>query len=842
MIEIPGYRILRPLGRGGMATVYLALQESVDREVALKLMSPALLADPTYGERFLREARIAAKLHHPHVVGIHDVGRQGDTFYIAMEYLAGGAVLEDDGRARDVSFALRIVREIGRALHYANSKSFVHRDVKPDNILLREDGSSALTDFGIARANDSSTRMTRTGAVVGTPHYMSPEQARGRSLDGRSDLYSLGIVLYELMVGRVPYHAEDSLAVGIMHITQPIPQLPNELKSLQPLLDRLLAKEPEDRFQDGAAVATAIEALEKRIERGELKDLRRMRDSPAGGAAVTSILPSPRPASEPRQRAEPSLGRMDDITAAMNRPSQHDARRANRQRREGASRGRWIFLAAFAMLLLTAAGLAWRNQDRLRALLPRTELNDLLARGDQALKQGKLSGSTGDSALELFEAARALDADNEIARAGLRKVGDGLVAQAQQATQRQDYAIAHARLADARALLSGGPGVEQAELALKKAESQNVQIEELFHRAETALADNRLLEPDGAIALYQQVLAAESANALAQSGLRKAGTALAAQARELLNQGKVVEATARIEDLARNLPSDPAIPNLRAELSKSRETSDASLDAQIKHAQDLLRAGRASGNGTDNALSVFQAVLAKDPANVKARTGLGQVAQALIVQANAAIADSNSSSAERLLRLAEPLAPNSADLAAARSQLRELREQVEIAASRPTLTTEQLQRLNSLVAGAEQAANAGKLMSPPGDCAYDRYRAALALDGNNAQAIAGLQSLAQRARDLFNVAIGEQKPERAREMVETLAQLSPGDAALTTLRARLAEAWLDEAERRVGEKRIPDARRALDAARALSPYNQRLTPIEQRLQEAGTSSDSGAGR
>ena len=156
MIEIPGYRILRQLGRGGMATVYLALQESVQREVALKVMSSSLQADPDFSERFLREARIAAKLHHRHVVGIHDVGRAGEANYIAMEYLGGGPILARDAGPRPVGFALRVTREIGLALHYAHAKGFVHRDVKPDNILLREDGSAALTDFGIARAADSS--------------------------------------------------------------------------------------------------------------------------------------------------------------------------------------------------------------------------------------------------------------------------------------------------------------------------------------------------------------------------------------------------------------------------------------------------------------------------------------------------------------------------------------------------------------------------------------------------------------------------------------------------------------------------------------------------------------
>ncbi|WP_313916797.1 protein kinase [Tahibacter sp.] len=835
MIEIPGYRVLRPLGRGGMATVYLAMQESVDREVALKVMSPALMADPTYGERFLREARIAAKLHHPHVVGIHDVGRYGDSFYIAMEYIAGGPVLHDDGKARDVPFTLRVVREIAKALHYANSKSFVHRDVKPDNILLREDGSSALTDFGIARANDSSTRMTRTGAVVGTPHYMSPEQARGRSLDGRSDLYALGIVMYELLVGRVPYHAEDSLAVGIMHITQPLPQLPAEYKALQPLLDLLLAKEPDQRFQDGAAVAAAIENIERRLERGELRELLRARPT----AGPTMALPAITPA-DVRSRAEPHFGRMDVVDAAPQRgPRAGEARRPAHGKSQGRRLGPWIFAAAVIVLLGVGAFALWRNQDKLRALLPRTELNDVLARADNALVLGRLSGSA-DSARELFESARVIDPDNDIARAGLRRVGEALVADAVAATQRRDFAAAHARLADARALLAGGAAVEQAAAALRQAESANTEIGGLFDRAEAALAAGKLLDADGAIALYERVLASEPGNAPAQAGLRKVGVALAAQTRELLTQGKVDEASARIEAIARALPNDPVLPTLRGELTAARASAGAAIETQVRRAQELLRSGRVHGDGEDNALAQFKAVLARDPTNAKARAGLAQIAQALVVQATAALEESNATVAERLLRQAEQLAPGSADIAAARGQLRELRERVEIAASRPVLTPELQQKLAAHLAAAEKAAQAGDLILPPGSSAYDRYRAALALDGSNARALAGLQSLPQIARDQFNVAIGQRKLDRARDFVDTLEQLAPTDASLANLRARLAEALLDEAELRAGENRPGDARRALDAARGLSPANPRLSVLEQKLRELSRGAEGGS--
>jgi len=830
MIQIPGYRLVRQLGRGGMATVYLAIQESVDREVALKVMSPALLADPTYGERFLREARIAAKLRHPHVVGIHDVGRQADSFYIAMEYVAGGQALDAQGAARSVSFALRIVREIAMALHYAHSKGFVHRDVKPDNILLREDGAAVLTDFGIARANDSATRMTRTGAVVGTPHYMSPEQARGKALDGRSDLYSLGIVLYELLVGRVPYHAEDSLAVGIMHITQPVPQLPQELAPLQKMLDHLLAKQPEDRFQDGAAVATAIEAMEKRIANGEFPQFKKVPKGYQRVAMSADTQASPVPPSDLRQRAEPSLGRMEEIASAVERqPSRVDLARVAERRRSG-SLVRTVFFIALSFVVAVGGFLAWRHQDRLRALLPRTELNDLLARAESATRAGKLSG-TPDSARSLYEAARAIDADNDIARNGLHAVGEALLAQAREATARKDYATAHARLADARAVLAGGSAVDQAENELKRAEGEGTQVEDTLRLADEALAAGKLVNADGAVALYQKVLAQDASNGLAQAGLKKVGAAMAAQTRELIAQNKLEEATARTEDFARTVPNDPAIPNLRAELAKAREAAGAAVDSQLKRAQELLRSGRISGGGEDNALVLFQAVLAKDPNNAKARAGLGQVAQALIVQANAALDEDNSASAERLIAQAGQLAPNSAELAAVRSRLRELKEQVEIAAQRPALNTQQLQRVTALVAEADKAAAAGKLMLPPGDSAYDKYRAALALDGNSAAAMAGLQALPGKARELFSQALAAKEPDKARDLVETLAQLAPGEAGLAGMRARVADAYLDLAEQRTGENRPDEARRMINLARQIAPGNPRLAPIEQKLRE-----------
>lgn len=263
-VKIPGYRIVREIGRGGMGTVFLAVQESLGREVALKLLMPQLVADAVACERFLREGRIAARLAGRHIVSVHDVGVHDGQPYLAMEYMAGGAVAIGEPLAP--SAALEIVREIALALEHAHRENVIHRDLKPENILRRKDGSFALADFGIACAlrvdDDSDPALTREGTTVGTPYYMSPEQLQARPLDGRSDLYSLGVVLYQLLTGRLPYRGTDDLPVGMQHVHAPVPRLPEGLGRYQVLIDTLMAKSPAQRPATGAELAQRIEAIQ----------------------------------------------------------------------------------------------------------------------------------------------------------------------------------------------------------------------------------------------------------------------------------------------------------------------------------------------------------------------------------------------------------------------------------------------------------------------------------------------------------------------------------------------------------------------------------------------------
>lgn len=262
-MHIPGYRVIRKINQGGMSTVYLAIQISVGRVVALKVMNPQLNSDPAFSERFQREATIVGQLSHPNIVAIYDIGRHEDLNYIAMDYLPNGSVHDKMSTGLSGEEVLRITREIASALDHAHEKGYIHRDIKPENILFRSDNSAVLSDFGVARGLAANSRMTHVGTVVGTPHYMSPEQTKGNSVDGRSDLYSLGIVFYEMLTGTLPYQGDEAVTIALKHISAPIPKLPMQYLAYQKILEKLLAKDPEQRFQRGRDLITAIEDLEK---------------------------------------------------------------------------------------------------------------------------------------------------------------------------------------------------------------------------------------------------------------------------------------------------------------------------------------------------------------------------------------------------------------------------------------------------------------------------------------------------------------------------------------------------------------------------------------------------
>ena len=258
------YRVLRRIGSGGMADVFMAEQETLGRPLVLKVMHAHLARDPEMRERFRREAEAASRLLHPLICVPFDYGEVGEMVFLVMPYLGGGGLAELLQRDRTVApeRVAEVVAQVAVALDYAHRHGVVHRDVKPDNVLFDEDGNAYLTDFGIATAQFHA-RLTATGRAMGTPHYMAPEQAMGKTLDGRSDLYALGIVMYECIVGFPPFDATDAFAVGYKQVHEtpvPIHEVDSRVPApLSAIVMKCLEKRPEDRYQTGTELAAALE-------------------------------------------------------------------------------------------------------------------------------------------------------------------------------------------------------------------------------------------------------------------------------------------------------------------------------------------------------------------------------------------------------------------------------------------------------------------------------------------------------------------------------------------------------------------------------------------------------
>jgi len=294
MPDIPGYRVMRRIGKGGMSFVYLAVQESLDRQVAIKITAPEILRDEVSKQRFEQEARTIAKLEHPSIVGIFEVGRspQGLMYYV-MPYLSKGHLGQRDLR-NDEARIVGVLRSLLSALGYAHTRGIVHRDVKAENVLFDNADRPVLADFGIALPFRSSTRITNVGFAVGSAAYMAPEQARGDNVDGRADLYAVGVLAYEMVTGHLPFQANDALALAVMHAHDPIPPLPGNRRHWQPFISCALAKSRDQRFRNAEQMLNALDDLERRLRPG------------AGDAdtvpTTVATTPTPSPGTVPAHR------------------------------------------------------------------------------------------------------------------------------------------------------------------------------------------------------------------------------------------------------------------------------------------------------------------------------------------------------------------------------------------------------------------------------------------------------------------------------------------------------------------------------------------------------------
>ena len=524
MLELPGYKIIKEIGRGGMAKVYLARHEGLDRDVAIKVMFPNLATDSSYSERFIREARIVAKLSHHNIVTVFDVGIFEQYHYIAMEFLPG-ITLDDKIKSGITNKEiLSILKQVCAGLNYAHEKGFIHRDIKPENIMFREDGSAVITDFGIARATKSETKMTAVGTVIGTAHYMSPEQAQGLELTPCSDIYSIGVMLYEMFTGKVPYDADSTIAIVFKHIDAPIPALEGEQAKYQPLLDRLMAKKPEGRYQNCQEIIDDINT----IEQGNVPE------------RATEFYSA------------------NDLTGATDTTQVIDAIPAPKKSRTGLIIGSLI-----TIVLIVAAGIYISQQSGTTSESAGAGTQQQL-KAQQLQRQKQQEAERKRREQALIEATkRAILEEQEVKR--------------QQEAQKRQQELAQ-KQAEEKAR-------QQQEAERKKREAQKLAQQKRRLEKQKKLssllqqADNKLLnkKPDEAYRLYRNVLKLDRNNRHAKKGIQQVASLHLKLAHYSAMKNKFADADAHIQTVIDIAPAHKELTKVQNEVFK--------LKAQYQKAQ-----------------------------------------------------------------------------------------------------------------------------------------------------------------------------------------------------------------------------------------------------------------
>ena len=564
-----------------MAAVYLAVQESLDRQVALKVLDQTFADDPAFSERFLNEGRIIASLNHSNIITIYDVGITDGLHYISMEYVDGGDLRARIAKGVEPATALALVATIGRCLEFAHRVGVVHRDVKPANILFRKDGVPLLTDFGIAKQLRTQSGLTMTGSVLGSPGYLAPEQAEGREVDGRADIYSLGIILYEMLVGKRPYEGDTDLSTIFKHLSEPIPELPPDLTRCQPLVNQMIAKKPDERFQDAAVM---LEAVKKLRASGPLTSRPIVKAPPKRKAArnkgtrghagkrigiglavpvllavaaviTNSLLPTPIPAIE--RATQQVVEFMPFLEKKAVQPKTVASRTARRP--TAAARSPATVAGSTTQQQPTAAGPMGRQNGNLAAgtrpnmiRKPNSgqrqpekdplwhEIDKLLTLGDKALEGHRLTKPKQDSALYYYREVLTLDPRNKRARRGLRNVAERYVNLAKREYGKADYQKAEYYVGLGLKAQRSHPRL----LMLRKDVETQLRIEGLLASADTALRQRRLRTPpnDNAFYYFEKVLELESGNERAKQGFRNIASRYASMAKTHMDNYEYKEA------------------------------------------------------------------------------------------------------------------------------------------------------------------------------------------------------------------------------------------------------------------------------------------------------------
>lgn len=729
-MDIPGYTIIKELGRGGMSIVYLAEQEKLSRKVALKVMASNLLDDPTFKERFVKEGRTVARLNHPNIVTIYDIGQAEGHPYLAMEYVEGPNLKECIGRGMSLEDSIRTVKRIATALTMLHSHNIIHRDIKPMNILFRDDRYAVLTDFGIAKSISGGTELTRADVTLGTPGYMSPEQARGQKLDGRSDLYSLGAVFYEMLTGKQPYSGDDAFSTALKHITDPIPSLPPQYGSLQPVINRILAKDPNNRFRNGEEF---IQSLNQLISVG------------------TDEVPTHATHSLAWSTTDLS------IKADKQFPKKPWDKNTNETSKIGVKWWKWPWVVGVGSLLLAGVvtiALLWNTR-----VDPRTQwlVDQLHSYASVQLSKGRVLEPPGDNAVETYRNILELSPNDDKARESLEKLIDWFYNQALDKQQ-------HRNLDAALALVDKGLTIDSGDDDLLTLRQQvNTQIEQqrqqrkiagLLQKAQNQMDASRLFKPkdDNALVTFQAVLAIDKNNQQALNGLQRLVQRLEQEARTSLTSGDLPASSALI---AQGLKIDPNHAGLRAleeAVSKEKE-----LNQWRTLAQQQFNSGKLNSPPGDNAYDTYTRVLRQAPNDRESLSGITRIVERFEQLARSSLRENDYQKAQEYLDQALTIHPRDATLLALQSQIRAGVQHVD-----------KQKRIDNMLSQADRLFHDGNLIK-----ATDLYGRVLKLNPQNSRAIAGKQKLAGRYLQLAQAKYQAGKLQDSINLIEEGISLVP---------------------------------------------------------------------
>ncbi len=560
-LQVPGYDIEERIGRGGMASVYRARQHTFDRDVALKVLKSDLSEDESFCQRFVQESLIVAKLHHSNIVQVYDVGEFKNNFYIAMEYLNGGDLNSALKKGIPVKQTVKIIKQAASALDFAHKKGIIHRDIKPDNIMFREDGAAVLTDFGIAKEIHSDLDLTQTGLIVGTPKYMAPEQIRGAQPSAQADIYSLGILLFQCLTDEVPFHGKDMVSTAYKHFNDPVPQLPPLVAVFQPIVDKMLAKEAENRYQRANEIVEDLDELTGESQTS-LTNLDITKDfiKPASDLNPTIVHPHNQDTLETQ---------VFDKTVAtqIDKPQGKENQGSIAEETTSKTTKPWLWplaaVAAVAAIVFVSSTLIGEKENtkpnktnnNAESIAPpatpkativsaepnieRLTNNDitierLMNEAQLDIAQMRLKKPDSNNAFNKIERVLAIDSNNPRALAAMEQIAEEYAKLAESALGNRNYIIAESYLNHARSASSELSVVDTIQNKLdsaKRNQSENLasieslqkslMIEGLLESAAIDEKDGRLDAPlgDNALEKYQRVLQLDPSHKLAKTKL-----------------------------------------------------------------------------------------------------------------------------------------------------------------------------------------------------------------------------------------------------------------------------------------------------------------------------------